>query len=149
MCNGINKRGERCGTQFGLDANGFCRHHRPNAQQCFGIAKWSGKRCCIRWGLNSSGYCKYHTNQAPPVYEPVGSECEPYVKQCQGIAVSTGRRCRKDWELYPNGYSCYHQGQAPIMPARLVLRPIKTQGPHHSTQQAGARWAARWEQRRH
>jgi hypothetical protein len=105
-CRGVNKAGNRCGTRYGLDEEGYCGWHRPYAVKCRGIAKHNGLRCDISVGLNARGFCHYHNNQDIAVVDA------PYPNQCPGVASSTGCRCRKDWEIFPNGYCKYHQDQA-------------------------------------
>ncbi|KAE8968113.1 hypothetical protein PF011_g27305 [Phytophthora fragariae] len=107
-CRGVNRFGQRCGTRYNLDGEGYCGWHNPNAVKCRGIAK-HGEQCKIAVGLNSRGYCRYHKNQdTSATFMGVS-----YPHQCPGMASSTGSRCLKDWEICSNGYCVYHQSQVP------------------------------------
>ncbi|ETL78569.1 hypothetical protein L917_20644 [Phytophthora nicotianae] len=137
-CRGCNKAGQRCGTRYGLNAEGYCGRHNPNAVKCKGIAKSSGQRCKNVEGLNPRGFCDFHKNQDPnPFYVDA-----PYANQCPGIASSTGVRCRKNWEILPNGYCIYHQSQAPS------LKPPCSQVSHEFMERVRAGWIRQDKRRR-
>ncbi|ETI30164.1 hypothetical protein F443_22715 [Phytophthora nicotianae P1569] len=61
-CRGLTKQGKPCSITWGLDFQGYCKFHKPDAVQCRGIARSTGYQCRIKWDLNEFGYCSFHRN---------------------------------------------------------------------------------------
>ncbi|KAG1690066.1 hypothetical protein DVH05_028404 [Phytophthora capsici] len=134
-CQGLTKRGTPCSITWGLDTNGFCRYHKPDAVQCKGVARSTGRRCEIKWNLDERGFCVHHSSQSPsPPTTAASNACKgvtkrgtpcsitwgldangyckyhkPDASRCKGLARATGRRCKIKWNLDERGYCQVHQ----------------------------------------
>ncbi|KAK1928648.1 hypothetical protein P3T76_015878 [Phytophthora citrophthora] len=134
-CQGVTKRETPCSITWGLDANGFCQYHKPNAAQCKGVARSTGRRCEVKWNLDDQGFCIRHSSQSPvPPTTAVSNACKgvtkrgtpcsvtwgldingfckyhkPDASRCKGLARATGRRCKIKWSLDERGYCQFHR----------------------------------------
>ncbi|KAF1778818.1 hypothetical protein GQ600_1296 [Phytophthora cactorum] len=97
-CRGLTKRGTPCSVSWGLDADGFCKYHAPNAAQCKGLARATGRRCKIKWGLDDRGYCQFHQRLDAPVS-----------RQCEAMVATTGRRCAQTVGIDSDGFCTAHR----------------------------------------
>ncbi|ETO67775.1 hypothetical protein F442_15169 [Phytophthora nicotianae P10297] len=89
-CRGLTKHGKPCSVRWGLDFQGYCKFHMPDAVQCRGIARSTGYQCRIKWDLDEFGYCNFHRNITS--------------RQCVAIAQNTGLRCQKTVGIDHDGF---------------------------------------------